>query len=196
MDKGWYTYNGKKYYSDVNTGVMYFGEKTIDGIKYTFDSTGALVEESQNGNIKKTSEMVSQAKTLVAQNKSDYNIVLNLTNSYRSEVGVSNLVLDEDLSVAATIRAIEMAENNYYSHTRPNGSTCFTVLSEYGIVYYSAAENIAKGTDWYFTAEEVSNSWKNSSGHYSNMINSEYNKIGIGKYTYNGYTYWVQLFTN
>ena len=194
MDKGWYYYNGKKYYSDIKTGAMYFGVKVIDGEEFTFDSNGALVEEEQMSGIKTTSEMIAQAKNLVSQNQNDYERVLQLTNSYRSEIGVKALTLDADLSVTATIRAIEMAENNYYSHTRPNGGSCFSILYEYGIDYSIAAENIAKGTEGYFTADVVSEGWKNSSGHYKNMTNSEYSKIGIGKYTYNGYTYWAQLF--
>ena len=185
---GWYH---NQYYFDKQTGEVYTGLKEIDGKMYMFDYTGLLLHK-----VRTTEEMTSDAKKLAASNKKDYEEVTNLTNSYRSEIGVKKLVLDNDLTVAATMRAIEMGENDYYSHTRPNGTSCFTIIYEYGLSYSAAGENIAMGTDWYFTADIVSGKWKNSPGHYANMTDASFNKIGIGKYTYGGYTYWVQLFTD
>ena len=41
---GWVTENGVKRYFDPKTFVMVTGTKTIDGVKYTFGSDGALKE--------------------------------------------------------------------------------------------------------------------------------------------------------
>lgn len=71
------------------------------------------------------------------------NEVYEITNNYRSLVGVSSLTLDSSLVEAASIRAKELSDS--FSHTRPNGSSCFTVLSELGISYGTAGENIAAG---------------------------------------------------
>ena len=79
------------------------------------------------------------------QNENTYTDLINevyeITNNYRSSVGVSSLTLDSSLVTAASIRAKELS--NSFSHTRPNGSSCFTVLSELGISYGTAGENIA-----------------------------------------------------
>ena len=103
------------------------------------------------------------------------NEVYEITNNYRSLVGVSSLTLDSSLVEAASIRAKELSDS--FSHTRPNGSSCFTVLSELGISYGTAGENIAAG---YSSSQSVMEGWRSSSGHYQNIISSKFKKIGIG----------------
>ena len=57
---------------------------------------------------------------------------------------LGTLILDYDLCKAAQIRANEIVSK--FSHTRPNGSSCFTVLEDCSISYSSCGENIAAGT--------------------------------------------------
>ncbi len=140
-----------------------------------------------------TNDLKSEASLLASQNSSTINSVLNYVNQYRNEVSVQPLVLDQSLTVAAEIRALEMGWANYFSHTRPNGTSCFSVVDELGISYYAIGENIASG---YWDAASVSNGWRNSPGHYANMVSSDFSKIGIGVANVNGTYYWVQLFTN
>lgn len=119
------------------------------------------------------------------------NEVYEITNNYRSLVGVSSLTLDSSLVEAASIRAKELSDS--FSHTRPNGSSCFTVLSELGISYGTAGENIAAG---YSSSQSVMEGWHSSSGHYQNIISSKFKKIGIGVNIINNQYYWVQIFPN
>ena len=119
------------------------------------------------------------------------NEVYEITNNYRSLVGVSSLTLDSSLVEAASIRAKELSDS--FSHTRPNGSSCFTVLSELGISYGTAGENIAAG---YSSSQSVMEGWRSSSGHYQNIISSKFKKIGIGVNIINNQYYWVQIFSN
>lgn len=119
------------------------------------------------------------------------NEVYEITNNYRSLVGVSSLTLDSSLVEAASIRAKEL--NDSFSHTRPNGSSCFTVLSELGISYGTAGENIAAG---YSSSQSVMEGWRSSNGHYQNIISSKFKKIGIGVNIINNQYYWVQIFSN
>ena len=129
------------------------------------------------------------------QNENPYTDLINevyeITNNYRSLVGVSSLTLDSSLVEAANIRAKELSDS--FSHTRPNGSSCFTVLSELGISYGTAGENIAAG---YSSSQSVMEGWRSSSGHYQNIISSKFKKIGIGVNIINNQYYWVQIFSN
>lgn len=129
------------------------------------------------------------------QNENTYTDLINevyeITNNYRSLVGVSSLTLDSSLVEAANIRAKELSDS--FSHTRPNGSSCFTVLSELGISYGTAGENIAAG---YSFSQSVMEGWRSSSGHYQNIISSKFKKIGIGVNIVNNQYYWVQIFSN
>ena len=52
-------------------------------------------------------------------------------------------------------------------------------------------ENLAYG---YSSDEGACQGWRDSEGHYENMINASFTKMGVGKYTFNGKTYWAQLF--
>ena len=115
--------------------------------------------------------------------------VLNLVNIERRKAGVSPLKLSRYLNDAAAIRAEEITQ--VFSHTRPDGSSCFTVLDKN---YYNVGENIAEGQS---TPEEVMNSWMNSPGHRANILKPEFTELGVG-YVYDGSSeykhYWVQLF--
>lgn len=125
-------------------------------------------------------------------NKNSYaEEVLRLVNVERSKAGLSPLTATSALKAAADKRAQETAVS--FSHTRPNGSKFSTVLQEYGISYRTAGENIAYGQR---SPQEVVNAWMNSPGHRANILNANFNKIGIGVYQSNGVIYWSQLFTN
>ena len=72
---------------------------------------------------------------------------------------------------------MEMSYSKTFDHTRPNGERFFTILPFFSIEYSTAGENIA----WnYQSAASVVEGWKNSEGHYKNMINSNFNKLGVG----------------
>lgn len=59
--------------------------------------------------------------------------MLSYVNNYRSEVNASPLFIDNNLNLAATIRAIEMSYSKQFSHTRPDGTMCYSVISDLGI---------------------------------------------------------------
>lgn len=151
------------------------------------------IEEKISETENKSYEDINGYKNI--QNENTYTDLINevyeITNNYRSLVGVSSLTLDSSLVEAASIRAKELS--NSFSHTRPNGSSCFTVLSELGISYGTAGENIAAG---YSSSQSVMEGWRSSSGHYQNIISSKFKKIGIGVNIINNQYYWVQIFSN
>lgn len=116
--------------------------------------------------------------------------VVALVNKERAKAGLPALKMDATLQSAALARAKETVQ--LFSHTRPNGTSCFTILTEYGISYRSAGENIAYGQR---SPEEVVNAWMNSAGHRANIMSTNFTTIGIGYYqTPNGTKYWSQLF--
>ena len=136
------------------------------------------IPETENKSYEDISkEDINEYKNIQSENTYTdlINEVYEITNNYRSLVGVSSLTLDSSLVEAASIRAKELSDS--FSHTRPNGSSCFTVLSELGISYGTAGENIAAG---YSSSQSVMEGWRSSSGHYQNIISSKFKKIGIG----------------
>ena len=137
-------------------------------------------------------DIVSQANALSAANIVYYSEILELVNNIRAEAGVSPLTLDTTLCQAATVRAIEMDNTGVFSHTRPDGTDCWSVFKLYGITYRTCGENIAMGQR---TPAQVVESWRNSPGHYANMVKAGFGKLGAGMSNSNR-IYWVQMFTN
>ena len=79
-----------------------------------------------------------------------------------------------------------------FAHTRPDGRSFSTALTDRGIRYYNAGENIAWGQQ---SPEEVMQAWMNSEGHRANILNPKFTKLGIGHTTdAAGRQYWSQLF--
>lgn len=115
--------------------------------------------------------------------------VVRLVNVERAKNGLSALSVDTSVQAAAQVRAAEQAE--VFSHTRPNGSSCFTALTEQGVTYRTAGENIAYGQQ---NPEAVMNAWMNSSGHRANIPGSQFTKIGVSYTVINSTPYWVQMF--
>lgn len=126
--------------------------------------------------------------------KPTFKEMLRQINKVRSNVGASPLTLDDKMCAAAMLRAQETA--GLFSHTRPDNTECFTVFKQFGISYGYAGENIAAGS------KDVSGTmqqWINSQGHYENMINKRFTRLGVGMSSsptsYYKY-YWTQLFSS
>lgn len=116
--------------------------------------------------------------------------VLQLVNQERAKNGQSALTMSAGASQAAQVRATEIVSS--FSHTRPNGTSCFTALDQAKVSYSTAGENIAYG---YPDAASVMNGWMNSPGHRANILNSSFRQLGVGVYrASNGTFYWVQEF--
>lgn len=118
--------------------------------------------------------------------------VVKLVNEERAKVGAGALTLDKEIETAALVRAKEIETS--FSHTRPDGRSFSTALTDAGITFRSSGENIAWGQR---SPEEVVNAWMNSDGHRANILNTNFTKIGVGHYQNSaGRNYWTQLFIN
>ena len=122
--------------------------------------------------------------------------ILTLTNQNRAANGVGPVVLNTRLSQAAQAFAESMGNQNFFSHTSPNGSTAGDRITAAGYSWATYAENIGRG---YVSASDVMNGWMNSSGHRTNILNGSLRELGVGVYSVRNYagqttTYWVQDF--
>ena len=113
--------------------------------------------------------------------------VLDLVNQERAKKNRNPVTMDKNLLECAMTRAEELTV--YASHTRPNGSICFSAFP----YFEDPSENLAINQG---TPEEVMESWIESSGHYTNIMNSKNVSAGIGCYSQNGHLYWIQCFSS
>lgn len=188
-DTGWYQiqYNGMTAY----VASSYLMDEASYQAMIAEEEAAALAAQ-QAAQQQAAAEQAAQQQQ-VAQG--DYKAqVVALMNQERANAGIGGISQNASLDAVAQIRAQEIAQS--FSHTRPNGTSCFTVLDEGGIAYMTAGENIAAG---YGDPASVMSGWMNSPGHRANILNGSFGQVGIGYYTdpNSGYgTYWVQIFTN
>lgn len=116
--------------------------------------------------------------------------VLNLVNVERQKAGLNPLQGLANVAGAANIRAKELETK--FSHTRPDGSSTFTVLDALNGNFRTMGENIAMGQR---SPAEVMEDWMNSPGHKANILKANYTGLGVGVYqTASGTLCWAQLF--
>lgn len=117
-------------------------------------------------------------------------------NQKETYTDLEGLNYDYALEEIAMRRAIEIAVS--YSHTRPDGQSCFTAFTDSFANGYKG-ENIAAG---YSSADAVFQGWLETDedyagqGHRRNMLNRNFKSIGIAHVKYNGIDYWVQNFSS
>ena len=105
-------------------------------------------------------------------------------NQQRVAAGLPALVWDNDLEIAAAVRAAECVQS--FSHTRPDGSDWYTVNAQ--IMH---GENLAYGYD---SASSVVSAWMNSPSHKSNILYPSFTKGAIAIYKSGSTYYFAQEF--
>lgn len=119
--------------------------------------------------------------------ESDFMAILN---AERATLGKNHIAINSCLSTASHLHSEDMAEQVYFSHTSLDGRTFDQRIIAAGYTdYVSLGENIAY-TYGAPDAAKVYEMWKNSSGHYANMMGN-FNEAGLGVYSKNGYTYYT-----
>ncbi|NEQ54153.1 MAG: CAP domain-containing protein [Leptolyngbya sp. SIO3F4] len=100
------------------------------------------------------------------------------TNKVRSDHEVPELTFSYKLGQVAQGHAQHMADNNYFAHTSPDGSS--TIASRINATDYKfnlAGENLAAG---YYSAKDVVIDWLHSPGHRENLLHPDYTHVGFG----------------
>lgn len=102
--------------------------------------------------------------------------IIVLTNDIRQQYGLSPLKENPLLDAAAKQKAEDMFQNNYFNHFSPTGVSPWYWISKSGYNYHYAGENLAMN---FIDSEEVVRAWLNSPGHRENLLNGNYQDIGI-----------------
>ena len=117
-------------------------------------------------------------------------------NAIRTQAGLPPLVADAALVQVARARSQDMATNNYFSHTPPDGCNYACLLDKYGVPHSWAGENIAWNTwDWSQTAQVAIDMWHNSPPHMENILDCHYTRFGTGvAKSADGKVYYTMIF--
>lgn len=115
----------------------------------------------------------------------------NLLNNDRIANNLSSLPLDSELCRIARIKSCDMKTNGYFAHESPTYGNATAMLQYFGYAFQSAGENIAH----HATIEKAQAAFMSSSGHRTNILGSQWTRVGIGVcYDDQGYVYVTQIF--
>ncbi len=121
--------------------------------------------------------------------------VISLSNESRAQYSLPVLTENSVLNRAAQAKANDMLAKGYFAHNTPDGKTPWTFIKAAGYSYITAGENLAVD---FTEAETVQTAWMNSPGHRANILNKNYEEIGVGvsQGTWQGHqtTFVVQMF--
>jgi uncharacterized protein YkwD len=120
---------------------------------------------------------------------------IRLINEERVNAGLEPVTLNLDLCKIARIKAVEMVELDYLSHTSPNYGSPKTMIKAFGLNPDWVAENASYTGGTY--AEGVTWNWMHSKGHRANILNPAFTTVGVGVCPDGtGLGYWSLLMTD
>ncbi|AKM81390.1 MAG: hypothetical protein UT13_C0001G0428 [Candidatus Pacebacteria bacterium GW2011_GWF2_38_9] len=102
--------------------------------------------------------------------------LLDKTNQERQRLGLSKLVLNEELNQAALAKAQDMFNDQYWAHVAPDGKQAWDFIKETDYSYKYAGENLARDFN---TSDEVVEAWIASPSHYENLTNKDFTQMGL-----------------
>ena len=151
-------------------------------------------------NVDFNSEIDSSLQQIITQK------IFEKTNAIRTSRGLSELAQNDDMDQLAQLHSDNMVEHNFYSHVDHQGKSPSQRADDLNFEWRRIAENIAQ-VPWHEnvlkcgntrSAESISEcvveGWRNSPGHYANMI-GEFDQLGVGvAFTNDSIAYFTQVF--
>jgi uncharacterized protein YkwD len=105
---------------------------------------------------------------------------LCLLNQQRAAAGLAPLSTDDRLTAASTSYASELVAQQFFSHDAPDGTSLTDRLRAVGYALRFAGENLAWGSQSLATPAAIVDAWMHSAGHRANILDGNYQQIGIG----------------
>ena len=152
---------------------------------------------------KETSEVLDTELSLKQQIAQK---ILAKTNTIREDLGLSRLQQNDNMDELAEIHSINMVSFDFFDHVDHENKSPSDRADDLNFSWSSIAENIGF-VPWFEnvtgcgdtrSAEAISQcvveGWRNSPGHYANMV-GEFNELGVGiAFTQDSIAYFTQVF--
>lgn len=102
--------------------------------------------------------------------------LFEIINLERKKADIELLVFDEKISNIAADHSLDMFKKNYFSHTSPDHLDVGNRLTDNGIIFKYAGENIAIAGN----IKTAHHGLMKSEGHRLNILDPNFKKVGIG----------------
>lgn len=110
--------------------------------------------------------------------------IIDGSNQARAQFNKPAFVANPLLMSAAQMKAEDMAKQQFFAHTAPDGTVAWDYFKKVGYGYSVAGENLAITNQ---DANAVIQGWLNSPTHRDNLLSTEYSDLGIGMATFGDY---------
>lgn len=111
--------------------------------------------------------------------------IIELTNEEREKNSLSPLKYNSTMRQYAIVKGEDMVKNDYFAHEDLKGNLMIYYIEKDGVKYSAWGENLSWNSDYNFktsyeAAEFFVNGWMNSPGHRANILNPNFQEIGVG----------------
>jgi len=119
--------------------------------------------------------------------------VIQWTNNQRVKYGLPPLKENAFLNASAEEKVKDMFQNQYFAHQSLSGLGVGDLADEFGYQFIAIGENLALGN--FKNDEALVQAWMDSQGHKENILNENYQEIGVSviKGTFEGKTTWLAV---
>lgn len=156
------------------------------------------IEQGINGLIQETGKQVLTPPPLRAEKEAEVAVltkigVISWTNIQRAKFGLPALKESVNLDASVAVKVKDMFENQYFAHDSPAGDGVADLAEEAGYSFIMIGENLALGN--FENDETLVQAWMDSPGHRANILNANYQDIGVfvQKGMYEGRTTWLAV---
>ena len=111
-----------------------------------------------------------------AQSTQQEQQLVDQLNQSRAQAGLPPLKIDDRLTQAAREHSQRMAETNKLSHVLPGEASVADRLASTGLHFNRSGENVGYNSDF----NGLHSGWMHSPPHRENILNPNYNLVGIG----------------
>lgn len=118
----------------------------------------------------------SSAPAPTAAQTADEARMLALVNAERGRAGLAPFTVEATLTSVARAHSVDMRERDFFDHTNPDGESPFDRMSDAGVDYRAAAENLALAG----SVDQAHQLLMESPGHRANILNPQLGTVGIG----------------
>lgn len=149
---------------DVSSGCI----GCVHGNYIRLATTTDLAEEDDLGE-----EVTAEEPVILSEDEEE---LLALVNEAREQNNLPPLEIHSQLTEVARLKARDMVDNGYFSHTSAQYGSPWDMMRRHDISFRSAAENIAGNK----TVEGAFKAWITDDNHKNNILNEKFNYTGIG----------------
>jgi uncharacterized protein YkwD len=119
--------------------------------------------------------------------------IIQWTNFQREKYGLPPLKENLRLNLSAQLKVQDMFEKQYFAHLSPSGEGVKDLAEVVGYEFIALGENLALGN--FQNDKEIVEGWMNSPGHRENILNKNYQDIGVAvqKGEFEGKSVWLAV---